>query len=209
LVFSSLSSDLMTAALWLTGEISPLMQGYSSLVRRLAGGYDTVIDNEAAGGMVKQPPKETPMHMLYVRDLMRSPVITVQPQTRLPTIKLMMCQHGVHRLPVVDGTGLTGIVTLGDVRNAFPSDLPMFHNQRLAPLDQVRALDLMRTDVITIAPDVLVAQAAQVMLRHKISGLPVLHGNRLVGIITKSDLCRAMAEGDIVLAPHDGAAAGH
>ncbi len=143
------------------------------------------------------------MRTIYVRDLMRSPVITVQAHTRLPTIKALMRQHHVHRLPVVDGTRLVGMVTLGDVRNAFPSDLPIYQQPPKGLLDQVRALDIMRTDVVTSAPDVPLAHAAQIMLAHKISGLPVLQGDQVVGIITKSDLCRIVAENDGGLAFED------
>lgn len=146
------------------------------------------------------------MPTIYVRDLMRSPVITVPQHTRLPTIKALMRQHRVHRLPVMDGTRLVGMVTLGDVRNAFPSDLPIFQPQPKGLLDQVRVLDIMRTDVITTAPDVPLALAAQVLLAHKISGMPVLEGDHVVGIITKSDLCRIVAEaGSEVVHPDDQA----
>jgi CBS domain-containing protein len=142
------------------------------------------------------------MQTWYVRDLMSSPVITIQPHTRLPIVKAVMCQRGVHRLPVVQGKRLLGIITLGDVRNAFPSDILGLNNhQQTLPLDQVRALDMMRTDVVTIAPDAPITEAAQTMLRHKISGLPVLDADGLVGMIMKSDLCLAVAGGDIALVP--------
>jgi CBS domain-containing protein len=139
------------------------------------------------------------MRTLYVRDVMSSPVITIPPHTRLPAIKLVMKHKRVHRLPVVDGNRLVGIITLGDVRNAFPSDAPIVGAvESTYLLMSVRAEAVMRTDVITIAHDAPLAQAAQLFLRHRISGLPVLDGDRLVGIITKSDLCRVIA-GDIAL----------
>ena len=141
------------------------------------------------------------MRTLYVRDVMSSPVITIPPHTRLPAIKLVMKHKRIHRLPVVDGNRLVGIITLGDVRNAFPSDAPIvgaFESTDL--LTNVRAEALMRIGVITIARDDPLAQAAQLFLRHRISGLPVLDGERLVGIITKSDLCRVIA-GDSTLGP--------
>ncbi|HZG66381.1 MAG TPA: CBS domain-containing protein, partial [Herpetosiphonaceae bacterium] len=64
------------------------------------------------------------MHFLTVQDLMSSPVITIPPHTRLPMIKQLMRLKRIHRLPVVDRGKLLGIVTLGDVRNAYPSDAP-------------------------------------------------------------------------------------
>jgi CBS domain-containing protein len=142
------------------------------------------------------------MQRLYVRDIMSSPVFTVAPHTRLPAIKLLMRQNQVHRLPVVDGPRLVGIITLGDVRNAFPSDIAFvgtFEQTNL--LDKVTAQDIMRTDVLTITPDAALVEAATLLVSHKLGGLPVLDGDRLVGIITKSDLCRAIIDGVIALAP--------
>lgn len=141
------------------------------------------------------------MQPLLVRDLMVSPVLTIRPSTRLSTIKRMMVEHGVHRLPVVEHGRLLGIVTLGDVRNAFPSDLPALSGQPWPRLDAICADQLMRSEVLTVAPDVPLATAAELMLRHKVSGLPVLAEQRLVGIITKSDLCRAVLDGRLVAAP--------
>jgi len=141
------------------------------------------------------------MQPLLVRDLMSSPVITIRPHTRLPAIKLLMRERRIHRLPVVEGQQLLGIITLGDVRNAFPSDLQTFDNRHWARLDVVRADELMRTEVITIAPEAAVTAAVERMLRHKISGLPVLIEGRLTGILTKSDLCRAVLYGRLVAAP--------
>jgi CBS domain-containing protein len=142
------------------------------------------------------------MQHIYVRDVMRSPVLTIAPHTRLPAIKLVMRQSQVHRLPVVDGGKLVGIITLGDVRNAFPSDIAfvgMFEQTHV--LDKVTAQDIMRTDVVTTTPGATLVEAARLLLSYKLNGLPVLNGTSLVGIITKSDLCRAMIDGTIALTP--------
>lgn len=141
------------------------------------------------------------MRSLLVRDLMTSPVLTIPPHTRLPVIKQIMCERGVHRLPVVEKDRLLGIITLGDVRNAFPSDLPLLNNVPHPRLDAIRADDLMRTDVITIGPDAPIITAAALLLHHKVSGFPVMAGDRLVGIITKSDLCRGILDGRLAAAP--------
>lgn len=141
------------------------------------------------------------MRSLLVRDLMTSPVLTILPHTRLPTIKQIMCERGVHRLPVVERDRLLGIITLGDVRNAFPSDLPPLNRAPQPRLDAVRAEHLMRTDVITIGPDAAIPAAVGRLLQYKVSGLPVVAGDRLVGIITKSDVCRAILDGKLIAAP--------
>lgn len=141
------------------------------------------------------------MQSILVRDIMTSPVLTIRPHTRLTTIKRMMRERCVHRLPVVEGGRLLGIITLGDVRNAFPSDLLLLNSAPQPRLDDVRADILMRTDVVTTTPDAPVTAAVALLLRHKISGLPVLAGQDLVGILTKSDICRAVLHGTLTVAP--------
>ena len=141
------------------------------------------------------------MQPLLVRDLMTSPVITIWPHTRLPTIKRIMCEQGIHRLPVIDRERLVGIVTLGDLRNAYPSDIPTLNDRVVPRLDDICAELLMRTNVITTTPEATLTTASDLLLRHKVSGLPVIDRDRLVGIITKSDLCRAVLDGKLTALP--------
>lgn len=140
------------------------------------------------------------MSTLSVYELMSSPVITVTPTTRLPQLKNMLRDHQIRRLPVIDDGQLVGIVTLGDVRNAFPSDGTTLSIYELSYLlDQVTAAEIMHTDVITIAPDAALTDAARLMLTHKVSGLPVMLNGNLVGIITESDIFRAMVAHHITI----------
>lgn len=140
------------------------------------------------------------MDALAVRQLMRSPVVTVSPRATLPQLKHLMREHGIRRLPVVEDDRVIGIVTLGDVRNAFPSDATTLSIYELSYLlDKVTAGEIMRTDLVTIEADAPVVDAARAMLEHKVSGLPVVERDRLVGIITESDIFRAIVTG--ALAP--------
>lgn len=141
------------------------------------------------------------MKTLFVHEVMSSSVISITPRTRLPQIKHLLREHNIRRLPVVNRTQLIGIVTLGDVRNAFPSDATTLSRYELSDLlDQVTAQEVMRTDVITIAPDASLVEAVQLMLQHKVSGLPVVDNQQLVGIITESDIFRAIIAGHAPLA---------
>ena len=54
----------------------------------------------------------------------------------------------------------------------------------------MKAADIMAQPVITVAPQTKIAEAARLMLQHKIAGLPVMRGDHLVGIITESDIFR-------------------
>jgi CBS domain-containing protein len=141
------------------------------------------------------------METLIVTSLMSSPPLTISPRMRLPQIKSLMRTNKIRRLPVLDQGRLVGIVTLGDVRNAFPSDASMLSIYELSYLvDKVTARDVMRTSVVTVPFDASVIEAARLMLKHKIGGLPVVDNDTVVGMITESDIFRAVITGQLVLA---------
>lgn len=125
-------------------------------------------------------------------------VITVTPDTLLLEAAKLMREYDIRRLPVVDDEGdLVGIVTFGDVREASASDetsLGVWElNFILAKLDIKR---VMTPNPITVHTTDTIATAAELMLEHKISGLPVIDpaDGRLVGIITESDIFRLVAQ---------------
>jgi len=140
------------------------------------------------------------MNQPSVRDVMSSPVVSVTRQTRLPMIKHLLREKNIRRLPVLDNGHLVGIISLGDVRNAFPSDattLSIFELSYL--LDKVTAEEIMRSDVLTIEADAPLVAAASVMLEHKVSGVPVVQHGEVVGMITESDIFRAVVAGQVSL----------
>lgn len=140
------------------------------------------------------------MEKLSVRMLMSSTVITIEPYTRLPEIRNLMRVHQIRHVPVVDHDKLVGIVTLGDVRNAVPSSTSTLNLYELScMLNTVTAGEIMRTGVITVAPSTPLADAARLLLTNKIGGLPVIESNELVGMITASDLFRAVMEGQVAM----------
>lgn len=135
------------------------------------------------------------MQQTLVRDWMTTTVITVSPQTTLPEAHRIMTGRRIRRLPVVEDDRLVGIVTRGDIRGAEASDASSLSIWELNYLlARLKVSEIMTPDPITIAPDATIAQAAGVMLQHKISGLPVLDADgRVVGIITESDIFRLVA----------------
>ena len=131
------------------------------------------------------------MHTWLVRDWMTADPITAPPTMSLPDALKLMAERKVRRLPVVDRGRLVGIVTRGDLRGAQPSQatsLSVFELNYLVgriTLDQI-----MTRDPLTVEDTTTIHDAAQIMLQRKISGLPVLRGGQLVGIITESDIFR-------------------
>lgn len=133
------------------------------------------------------------MRDLLVRDLMSAPPIWISPETTLNEAEALMDTERVRRLPVVDADGrLVGIVSRGDIREGLSASAA---HHPLAPDAQEQWLtvsDVMSTDVITVPADAPLWQAAELMLEHKIGGLPVMEGNEVVGVVTESDIFKLL-----------------
>ena len=132
------------------------------------------------------------MKQELVQDWMTRDVKTISPHTHLPDAHRLMTDEGIRRLPVVDHGHLVGVLTLGDVRGAEPSEATSLSiwevNYLLAKMEIKK---VMTRNPITIHPEATINEAAQVMLEHKVSGLPVVNqANEIVGIITESDIFR-------------------
>jgi len=106
-----------------------------------------------------------------------------------------MLAERIRHLLVVEDERLVGIVTDRDIRLNLPSpatSLSVWEINYL--LARLTVGQVMSKYVITVAPDRDVRDAARILLDEKIGALPVLDGERLVGIVTDTDLLRALVE---------------
>ncbi|RIH82485.1 Inosine-5'-monophosphate dehydrogenase [Calidithermus terrae] len=127
-----------------------------------------------------------------VRQWMTADPVTVTPETTVPDAALIMRQGGFRRLPVMEDGKLVGIVTDRDLKEAMPSDatsLSIWEINYLVAKLPVR--EVMSYPVISIDESATLEQAAKTMLENKLGGLPVVSGEKLVGIVTVSDVLRA------------------
>jgi acetoin utilization protein AcuB len=130
---------------------------------------------------------------MLVSDWMVADPVTVTPETKLFEAQKIMRDGGFRRLPVVARGHLVGIVTDRDLREAAPSkatSLSVFELNYL--LSRLTVKDVMKTTVLTISPDDPIERAALLMNERKISGLPVVDGDVVVGILTITDLLQAL-----------------
>lgn len=144
------------------------------------------------------------MYHQPVYEWMSTPVVTVPPSCTLAAAQQVMEQRRLRRLPVVDHERLVGVVTWGDLRAALPSvatTLSVYEWRSL--LEKATVAECMSRDVVTLAPEATVLDAARLMLERRISGIPVLDDGRVVGIITESDLFRLMIGGTVFPASAD------
>lgn len=131
------------------------------------------------------------MKPTLVRDWMTPNPVTVGPRSRLLQARTLMREKQIRRLLVVEDGRLLGIVTRGDIREAEPPDAARLTVYDLNTQTTTLPIErIMTRAVITIGPDAPITEAVRLMLEHKIGGLPVCDGSRLVGIITDSDVFR-------------------
>lgn len=133
---------------------------------------------------------------MLVGERMSHPVITVPPTMPVQDALAQMRRDRVSRYPVVNSRGkLVGIVSKLDLMNASPSKattLSVWEINYL--LSKITVEQVMTTKVITVTEDTPLEEAARIMADNKIGGLPVMRGDRLVGIITETDLFRIFLE---------------
>ena len=131
----------------------------------------------------------------YVKDWMSSNPVVIASGATLPEAHQLMKDSNVRRLPVVDNGKLVGIVASGDVLEAGPSDAISLSIHELNYLiARLTVKEIMTKDVITVVEDTKLHDVAKIMLEKKIGGLPVMNGDQVVGIITESDVFRAVME---------------
>ena len=109
----------------------------------------------------------------------RSPAC-ISPNDTLAAAKKLMDAGRFRRLPVVENDKLVGIITERDLR------------QHWGYLDSTKVNAAMTSDPVTVTPRNTAEEAAHLMLQHKIGGLPVVDNRELVGILSTSDLIRAL-----------------
>ena len=153
---------------------------------------------------------------MLVSDLMTTDVASVSPDTPVSAVVHLLAERGISGVPVTDADGaLLGMVTEGDLmRRLALSDEPR-HGWFWTPFDdqvgaaerraRVRgsaARDVMTARPLAVTEDTTAGQAARLMEKHKVRRLPVLRGGRVIGVVSRSDLLRALLP-----APSNGAAA--
>lgn len=132
---------------------------------------------------------------MFVKDKMTPNPVTVTPDVSISAAFGIMKEQAFRRLPVVKGGKLIGIVTEKELQQVSPSKattLSVFELNYL--LEKTTIKDAMSKDPITVQDDDLIEKAALLMRANKVGALPVMHGDRLVGIITESDIFDAFID---------------
>jgi len=138
---------------------------------------------------------------MLIREVMTSPAVTVTPYSTGREALRLLEQCHVTALPVVDDDGfVVGVVSEADLLALIP-DSPNASGRQPDPLlasatSARRVRDLMTRPAITVCVDSEVTEAVKVMRSTAIKSLPVVLNDRIVGVISRSDLVRLLAHTD-------------
>jgi CBS domain-containing protein len=144
---------------------------------------------------------------MLVKDVMTTSVATVPPHLPVEQVAAFLLERRISAAPVVDDDErLLGIVSEGDLlrRPETGTERPrswwlsLFASSTEAAADFIkthgrRAVDVMTRDVVTVSEDTPLSEVAGLLERHRVKRLPVVRDGRLVGIVSRADLLRALA----------------
>ncbi|CAD5897793.1 CBS and ACT domain-containing protein [Carnobacterium maltaromaticum] len=133
---------------------------------------------------------------MYVKNYMTAEVITISEETKILEALDLMKDHQIHRLPVTKDGQIKGLVTEGIIQENSPSTATSLSIHEMNYLLTKTAVgDIMLKNVISIAPDALLEEAADTMRKNQVSVLPVIGtDHKLVGIITEKDIFAAFLD---------------
>jgi CBS domain-containing protein len=124
-----------------------------------------------------------------VREIMPEKMVTISADDTLATVEDIMTLGRVRHMPVVRGGKLVGVVSERDLLRVSLSNLnELGSQQRRAFLQVVEISRVMSEPPIVIDPESSVEEAARVLVEHKIGCLPVVEGEKLLGLVTKTDV---------------------
>lgn len=149
------------------------------------------------------------------KEIMTRSVVSISPDTTLKEIAGLFSQHSISAAPVCDEVGhVVGIVSERDLLRPFEKTVAqrrdwwvsaLAEGSELNPqfagligVDQHRAALLMTARVETVNEDAELGELAEIMSRKDIKRLPVVRDGRLVGIVSRADLVRAIANTSIL-----------
>jgi len=149
--------------------------------------------------------------MLKAKDIMTADVITVSPATTIEALARILVQHRISGAPVVDADGrLRGIVTENDLINQnkrlhIPTVMRLFDayimlespariEKELKQMAAVTVEDIYWKDAVTVGPGTSIEEIATIMSEKRMHLIPVVEGEKILGIIGKMDLIKGLAK---------------
>jgi acetoin utilization protein AcuB len=134
---------------------------------------------------------------MTVDSIMSREVVTVSPDAALVDIRKRLQEGGVNHMVVVEGGTLRGVISDRDVLKAISPFLDTYSEEHrdVKTLSQP-ASEIMQADPITATPDTPIEEASRTLLDNRVSSLPVVEGDELMGIVTGKDMLEYYVSGE-------------
>jgi len=150
--------------------------------------------------------------MLKVKDIMTREIITVSPETEIVNVAKILLEKGINGLPVIDATGrLVGVLCQSDLvaqQKSIPIPSVFTLMESFIPLTSIKRIDkevekiaaltveqAMTPNPVTVGPETDIAEVAKLMVDKKYHTLPVMEGDKVVGIVGKEDVLKTLLSG--------------
>jgi acetoin utilization protein AcuB len=129
---------------------------------------------------------------MLVKNWMSKPAITIDENASMNDAIKLLKNHDIKMLPVMRKGNLVGVITDRDLKRASASDATSLEiHELLYLLSTIKIKNIMTKDPVTVPPDYTIEETAEILLKHKISGVPVVDDHEIVvGVITQNDLFR-------------------
>ncbi len=131
-----------------------------------------------------------------VSKIMATDVVALDRNASLGSAKNIMDRRRLRHFPVVENGNVVGVVSQRDVFRASLASM-LGYNERTekAFLDNLSIKGIMSDPPITVTADTRISEAARLMVEKKVGCLPVVDGNRLIGLVTDTDFLKVLGEG--------------
>lgn len=131
-----------------------------------------------------------------VSRIMSTQVATVHHGEPVSKVRQLVKERGVHHIPVVNGDQLIGIVSFSDIlRISFGDAFATDERTVDATLDHTLKLeDIMAKDPVCLQENATIREAAEILAQGNFHAIPVVHGHKLVGIVTSTDLIKYLLD---------------
>ena len=131
---------------------------------------------------------------MLVKNWMSKPAITIDADASMHDAIKLLKDHNIKMLPVMEKGNLVGIVTDRDIKRASASDATSLEiHELLYLISKIKIREIMTKNPITVPQDYTVEETAEILLKHKISGVPVVDQfSDVIGTITQNDIFRIL-----------------
>ncbi len=133
---------------------------------------------------------------MKVKELMTKDVLTVSPDDKVDKVFYLFNFENIRHVPIVEGGKLVGILSDRDLKKILGPLKKSVQKQdgTSITISARKVRTIMRRNPVTVEPEQRAADAAAIMAKRKIGALPVVHKNKLVGILTSTDILKAFVK---------------